>query len=86
MFLQFSDGLVFCKTISNQEASSLIGAHIDPFVLSFGIFGERLNGVPGHDAQLTELYKVCFSDYLLESANHFDCFEYIWIFCEWLKP
>jgi len=62
VFLQFSDSLVFSNTISNQEASSLIGAHIDPFVLSFGVFDDRLNRAAVHDAQLTEVQRVSFID------------------------
>jgi hypothetical protein len=47
--------VVFSNTISNQDASSFIGAHIDPLLSPIGVFVDRLNRTPGHDAQLTDL-------------------------------
>jgi hypothetical protein len=51
-----------------------------------GVFGDRLYGAAGQEAELTEVHKVSFSDYLLSSVNHFDCFEYALLLCERLKP
>jgi hypothetical protein len=78
--------VVSCNIISNQDSSSFIRAHIDPFVPPYRPIGDRLNGAAGHDAQLTEVQKLAFSDYTLASADHFDYFEYAWLLCEWLKP
>jgi hypothetical protein len=46
---------VFSNTISNQDASSFIGAHIDTLLSPIGVFVDRLNRALSHDAQLTDL-------------------------------
>jgi len=71
VLLHVSDSLIFCNTISNQDASSLISAHIDPLFCPVGVFVDRLNRAAGHDAQLTELQKLASSDYQ-------DVIEFFW--------
>ena len=51
-----------------------------------GVFGDRLNRAPGHDAEVAEVQKVSFSDYLLASVNPFDCFEHTRLLFDCLKP
>jgi len=63
VLLHVFDSGVSCNIISNQDVSSLIGAHIDPLFCPVGVFVDRLNGAAGHDTQLTELQKLAFSDY-----------------------
>jgi hypothetical protein len=46
---------VFCNTISNQDASSFTGAHIDQLFCAIGAFGDHLNRAAGHDAHLIEV-------------------------------
>jgi hypothetical protein len=46
---------VLSNTISNEDASSFIGAHIDPFFSPIGVFVECLNRAPRHDAHPTDL-------------------------------
>jgi hypothetical protein len=71
--LLISDSLIFRKIISNQDASSFIGAHID----HTGVFGELLNTATVHAAHLTGVQKVPFNDYPLASASQFDFFQYV---------
>jgi hypothetical protein len=70
VLLHYSDSLVFRNNISNQDASSFIGAHVD----HTGVFGGLLNIATVHDACLTEVQKVSFNDYPLASASQFDFF------------
>jgi hypothetical protein len=62
VLLHVFDSVVSRNTISNQDASSLIGAHIDPLFCPVGVFGDSLNRAAGH-VHLTELQKLAFSDY-----------------------
>ena len=75
MLLQVFTNSVFYNSFSNQDASSLIGAHIALLFFPIGIFGDRPIRSRGQDAQLTEVHELSFNDYLLSSLNHFDCFE-----------
>ena len=86
MLLQFFENLVFYNTFSNQDTSSVIGTHMINLFFPIGIFGDRPNRAPSHDAQLTEVHELAFNDYLSSSLSIFDCFEYVQLICEWLKP
>ena len=70
MLLQVFDSVISCNIISNQDASSLNGIRIDPLFCPVVFFGDRLNNAAGHDAKLTEVQKLAFSDYTLASLNH----------------
>jgi hypothetical protein len=55
---RFESSVNFCNTVSNQNASSFISAHIYTMFCPIGVFADRLKRAPGHDAQLTEVHEV----------------------------